>query len=174
MSPLTPSATKNNTAPSRNASAIEHNPRRLNFWVHHVPGDEKKPAVRSSSTDFGRGGETTHGPLLLANGSGVVLESGLGVRPGVRPGVTNAGLKNITSLFKLEVELGFFRGEGRSRPMAVYMLCRAARLAQLRARAYNIGRVDGSPVPLYPASGLNFYGVVRWHVSGVLCAVWMC
>lgn len=93
---------------------MEHGPRPLASRLNHPQLEEAPPA--SPSFDFkpvGGGGDTTHGlfPLHLKAED---LESGQGVRPGVRAdGGTRAGLKNTTSRVELLNERGSTRGFGR-------------------------------------------------------------
>lgn len=77
---------------------MEHNPRPRGFLLSHPQLEEASPASPGFVfKPVGGGGDTTHGlfPLLLKPCD---LESGKGVRPGVRAdGGTSAGLKSITS-----------------------------------------------------------------------------
>lgn len=96
---------------------MEHSPRPL--FLNHPEKEEAPPA--SPSFPFrpaGDGGDTTHGLLPpLRTGD---LESGKGVRPGVRADRgTKAGLKNITSRVELFSEPGSIWGFGRVMPVYV-------------------------------------------------------
>lgn len=101
---------------------MEHNPRPLGCLLNH-PQLEEAPLASSSFVfkPVVGGGVTTHGlfPLLLKAAD---LESGKGVRPGVRAdGGTTAGLKNVTSRVEVLNERGSTSGCGRV--MAVFSRC---------------------------------------------------
>ncbi len=107
---LTPSTTKSRTATSRKARAVAHSPRRLELLLNH-PREE----ISSPKLLFGiaRGGaDTTHGRFpMLAKATRGVLESGKGVRPGVRAdGGARDGSKMPTSRLELLVNDGSING----------------------------------------------------------------